>query len=205
MKKLFIIAICLIGLSPLLKAQMLNLNYQISVPIGDLKDYVDKASFRGFNLEYHNYLSERVSLGIAIGWDVYYQDKKNATGNFRFSGNDDIYTMTGNQYRYVNTVPMLLVPRYYFTDQNTSVRPFAGLGIGTSWTEKRLELGQYASTISRWQFNIAPEIGMYVPINDQFALNFGAKYAYATKASHGRIPAMQYFTFNIGIILMGVR
>ena len=33
MKKLLIIAICLFGLSPFLKAQMLNLNYQISLPI----------------------------------------------------------------------------------------------------------------------------------------------------------------------------
>ena len=36
MKKLLIIAICLFGLSPFLKAQMLNLNYQISLPINSL-------------------------------------------------------------------------------------------------------------------------------------------------------------------------
>ena len=36
MKKLLIIAICLFGLSPFLKAQMLNLNYQISLPMNQL-------------------------------------------------------------------------------------------------------------------------------------------------------------------------
>lgn len=204
MKKILIIAICLLGLSPFIKAQMLNLNYQIGLPLGDTKDYINKASFRGFDLEYHQFLGEKFSIGGALGWNVYYKEKDNATGDFKFSGNDAVYTMTGNQYRYINTVPMLAIGRYYFTDESSMIRPFVGLGVGTSWTEKRLELGQYSSTISRWQFSLAPEAGMYVPINDQFAFNFGVRYMYGTKASHGRIPEMQNLSFNIGIILMGV-
>ena len=99
---------------------------------------------------------------------------------------------------------MLAIGRYYFTDNTTAVRPFAGLGIGTSWTERRLEVGQFASTISRWQFALAPEVGMYIPINDQFAFNVGARYTYGTKAANGRVPEIQSFTFNLGIILMGL-
>ena len=204
MKKLFIITICLIGLSPLLKAQMLNVNYQISLPMNQVKDFTNKASFRGFDVEYHQFLGEQFSIGAAIGWDVYYKDKNNATGNFRFTGTDNIYTITGNQYRYINFVPMLAIGRYYFTDENTAVRPYAGLGLGTSWTEKRLEVGQFSSTISRWQFAMAPEVGMYIPVNDQFAFNVGARYYYATKAAHGRVPEIQQFSFNFGIILMGM-
>lgn len=205
MKKILIIAICLFGLSPLLKAQMLNLNYQMSVPFGDVKDFTDKASFRGFDVEYHHFLGEQFSIGAAIGWDVYYKDKKNATGNFRFRNNDNTYTITGNQYRYINTVPMLAIGRYYFTDNTSAVRPFIGVGIGTSWTEKRLEVGQFSSTISRWQFAVAPELGMYIPVNDQFAFNVGARYNYATKASHGRVPEISTLSFNFGIILMGMK
>lgn len=205
MKKILIIAICLFGLSPFLKAQMLNLNYQISVPMGDVKDFTDKASFRGFDLEYHQFLSERFSIGGAIGWNVYYQNKDNTTGNFKFSGSDNIYTITGDQYRYVNTVPLLAVGRYYFTGSSSTVRPYFGLGVGTSWTEKRLEVGQFSSTISRWQFAMAPEIGMYIPVTSQFAFNLGAKYNYATKAAHGEVPEISAFTFNIGLVLMGMK
>lgn len=96
MKKLLIIALCIFGLSPLLKAQMLNLNYQISLPMNQVKDFTDKASFRGFDVEYHQFLGDHFSVGAAIGWDVFYKDKKNATGNFRFNGNTNIYTITGN-------------------------------------------------------------------------------------------------------------
>jgi len=202
MKKLLLIAIVLFGMGPLLKAQMLNLNYQISVPLGDLKDFTNETSFRGMDLEYHKFVTDRFSLGAAIGWNVFYQDKNHATGDFSFKGNKNIYTMTGNQYRYVNTVPLTAIGRYFLTDGTSAVQPFLGLGAGARWTEKRLELGQYTSTISRWQFTFAPEIGMMVPFNDQVALNVGARYNYATRASHGRIPEFQSFTFSIGLILM---
>lgn len=203
MKKILTLAIILFSLSPLLKAQMLNLNYQISVPLGDVKDFTDKASFRGMDLEYHHFMGDQFSLGAAIGWNVFYHNLDHHTDDFRFSGNDNIYTITGNQYRYINTVPIMAIGRYYFTDGRASVRPFVGLGLGTRWTEKRLEVGQYTSTISRWQFSFAPEVGMLVPINDQVAVNFGAKYSYGTKAAHGRVPEFQSFTFSIGLVLMG--
>lgn len=204
MKKLLITAICLLGLLPLLDAQMVNLNYQISLPLGSVENFTDKATFRGFNLEYHHFLGEQISIGASVGWDVYYKDKGKVTGDFQFRGNDAIYTITGKQYRYINFVPMLAIGRYYFTDRNTAVRPYAGLGIGSSWAEKRLEVGQFASTISRWQFAMAPEIGMYIPVTEQIAFNVGARYYYATQAAHGRVPEIQQFSFNLGIILMGV-
>ncbi|MCQ4905897.1 hypothetical protein NE456_19220, partial [Odoribacter splanchnicus] len=68
------------------------------------------------------------------------------------NGNSNVYTITGNQYRYINPVPMLAIGRYFFTDNTTAVRPFVGLVIGTSRTDRRLEVGQFASTNSRWQF-----------------------------------------------------
>lgn len=203
MKKILIISIILFGLSPFIKAQMLNLNYQISVPFGDVKDFTDKTSFRGMDLGYHYFLGERFSLGASIGWNVYYQDLKHHTNDFKFRGSDESYTITGNQYRYINTVPILAIGRYYLSNSSASVQPYIGLGLGTSWTEKRLEVGQYASNISRWQFAMSPEIGMYVPLTDQLALNVGAKYNYATKAAHGKVPEIQSLSFSVGLILMG--
>ena len=50
MRKLLIISLILFGLSPLVKGQMLNLNYQMSVPLGKMNDYAGKMSFRGWIL-----------------------------------------------------------------------------------------------------------------------------------------------------------
>ena len=201
MRKLLIISLILFGLSPLVKGQMLNLNYQMSAPFGKMHDFASKMSFRGMDLEYHQFLGERFSVGGMIGWNTYYKDKGKMSGNFKFKGSSDIHTITGYQYRYVNTVPIMAIGRYWFTDQNSTFRPYFGLGVGTSWTEMKLDVGQFSSTNSKWQFAFAPEIGTIIPVNDQFAFNIGAKYTYGTKA--GKVEAMQNFTISLGIVFMG--
>ena len=102
MKKLFICTMCLFCLSFLGKAQIINFNYQMSLPMNQVKDFTSKASFRGFEMAYHQFIAEQFSVGLSVGWDVYYQDKNSATGNFRFNNNEATYTITGNQYRYIN-------------------------------------------------------------------------------------------------------
>ena len=77
MRKLLIISLILFGLSPLVKGQMLNLNYQMSVPLGKMNDYAGKMSFRGMDLEYHHFLNEKFSIGGMIGWNTFYKDKVN--------------------------------------------------------------------------------------------------------------------------------
>ena len=104
MRKLLIISLILFGLSPLVKGQMLNLNYQMSVPLGKMNDYAGKMSFRGMDLEYHHFLNEKFSIGGMIGWNTFYKDKGKLTGDFLFKGSKDIHTITGYQYRYINTV-----------------------------------------------------------------------------------------------------
>ena len=95
----------------------------------------------------------------------------------------------------------MVMGRYWLTDQNTTFRPYLGLGLGTSWTELKTDLGQFTATNARWQFAFAPEIGTIIPVNDQFAFNIGAKYTYGTKS--GKVEAMQKFTISVGIVLMG--
>ena len=60
----------------------------------------------GMPVEFQNHMLEVLSL---IHIYVFYKDKKHTPGNFRFNGNSNVYTITGNQYRYINTVPMLAI------------------------------------------------------------------------------------------------
>ena len=104
MRKLLIISLILFGLSPLVKGQMLNLNYQMSVPLGKMNDYAGKMSFRGMDLEYHHFLNEKFSIGGMIGWNTFYKDKGKLTGDFLFKGSKDIHrspvinTVTSTRY-----------------------------------------------------------------------------------------------------------
>lgn len=50
MKKIIMILLVVFGLGvgSRAQAQMLNLNYQMSLPLGDQHDFISKMSFRGF-------------------------------------------------------------------------------------------------------------------------------------------------------------
>lgn len=205
MKKLFVISLLWFGLSPLVNGQILNLNYQMSVPLGKINDFAGKMSFRGMDIEYHHFLSERFSIGGLVGWNTWYKDKGMVTQNFRLGGEKDVHTITGYQYRYVNSVPIMAVGRYWMGESNALFQPFVGMGIGTSWTEMKIDVGLFTATHSRWQFAFAPEIGTLINMNDQIAFNVAAKYVYGTKADHGRVPTMQNLTFSVGIVLKAMQ
>lgn len=206
MKKIFIILLCLIGSIGISKAQNLSLNYQMSVPTGSVKNFIDDASFRGFGINYHYFVDkgQHLSLGLEVSWDTYYDAYKNISGNFKFQNDNNIYTITGNQYRYVNFVPMLAQARYSFFNEMALFRPYVGMGVGTSWCEKRTEIGELRSEISRWQFAMSPEIGVVINATSSIGINVGARYMYATQAANGRIPEIQQFTFSIGLVVFGV-
>lgn len=136
-----------------------------------------------------------------IGWNTFYKDKGKLTGDFLFKGSKDIHTITGYQYRYINTVPIMVMGRYWLTDQNTMFRPYLGLGLGTQLDRTKNRSGTIHATNARWQFAFAPEIGTIIPVNDQFEFNIGAKYTYGTKS--GKVEAMQNFTISVGIVFMG--
>ena len=74
MKKIIMILLVVFGLGvgSRAQAQMLNLNYQMSLPLGDQHDFISKMSFRGFSMDYHYFLSERLEIEIIHGkpaWD----------------------------------------------------------------------------------------------------------------------------------------
>ena len=78
------------------------------------------------------------------------------------------------------------------------------MGVGTSWCEKRTEIGELRSEISRWQFAMSPEIGVVINATSSIGINVGARYMYATQAANGRIPEIQQFTFSVGLVIFGV-
>ena len=88
MKKIIMILLVVFGLGvgSRAQAQMLNLNYQMSLPLGDQHDFISKMSFRGFSMDYHYFLSERLAVGASVGWNALYKHLDYATGHFTMNG-----------------------------------------------------------------------------------------------------------------------
>lgn len=187
------------------ETQMIGANYQMSIPFGKMRDYINNGSFRGANVEYHYFVDKHISVGGSIGWNVFYKDMGQYTQNFRLSGSDNIYTFGGKQYRYINTVPIMVNGRYHLYEKGAKkYQPYAGLSIGTRWTEYQTEIGQYTASTSRWQFAVSPEIGVYVPLNQIVAANVSISYNFATRAANGRVPAYNTLMFNVGLLFTNV-
>lgn len=180
------------------QGQILNLNYQMGIPLGDSKDFINKMSFRGASLDYHHFVTDRFAVGVNVGWNTFYKNPKYVTDNFTLHGKP--VTITGDQFRYLNTITLMASGRYFFTDEDAVVCPYAGLGIGTNWGETRLEVGHYVAKEKGWQFAFSPEIGCLIPFCEHVGLNIGANYFYSAKASG--LPALQHFGIKIGLSFM---
>ena len=184
-----------LGVGSRAQAQMLNLNYQMSLPLGDQHDFISKMSFRGFSMDYHYFLSERLAVGASLGWNTLYKHLDYATGHFTMNG--EKVTISGDQFRYLNVVPLMASVRYFFTDGDAVLLPYAGIGIGTNWAEMRLEVGDLLAKEKGWQFAFAPEVGVVVPFSESVGLNVGAQYRYSVKASG--LPTLQDLGIKVGL------
>ncbi len=202
MKRLYIIAIAAFSMIVMtakpVQAQEGNtmgiLNYSMSVPVGDITDYVNDFSWRGFNLDVRYFVSDFVSFGVVSGWNVY---NSSSEGNISevFTINDAQVTITGKQYRFLNVVP-ILATAYYYLEAEGMVRPYIGAGIGGYYVESNTEMGLYSVTDSHFQFGLAPAIGVLIPAGYSH-INMGLTYnqAFGTSNAEG----VGTLNFNFGI------
>jgi opacity protein-like surface antigen len=190
-KLLYIFLFTVIASSALAQNGIMSWQYSMGFATGDLKDYTSPASFRGVTYNYSWLVETGAAVGLEIGWNVFYEEKPYNTytkGDFDYSG---------KQYRTSNNVPLLFNLGYY-KNMDDKITPFAGLGIGTMWSERRTSMGSYVFTQDGWHFELKPELGiMYNTEGASLALS--AKYYYGFKA--GDLPAEGFFTINVGIVI----
>ena len=178
-----------------------GMSWDITVPIGETADYVGDVSWLGFTMQWRKYMTDNVSLGLSFSWNVLDQ-RSFETQEFKFSpdGSDREITghLSGEQFRYLNSFPILIESHYYLGDPyDSKVRPYGGLGIGVTPIEKRTEIGIIAITDSNWHFSLSPEIGALIPL-DQLSLFVAANYNYAFKTNN--TIDYSFITFNVGLM-----
>jgi hypothetical protein len=192
MKKiLYILLFTVLATSAMAQNSMMSWQYSIGFASGDLHDYVSPVSWRGVTYNYNHMVETGASIGLEVGWNVFYEEKPYDTYSSRG------WDYTGKQFRYSNNVPLLFTIGYYKGLDNP-VTPFAQFGIGTMYSERRTAMGAYTFTADAWHFELKPELGiMYNTEGASLALS--AKYYYGFKA--GDLPAEGFFTINVGIVV----
>jgi outer membrane protein W len=152
-----------------------TVNYGISIPLGDTRDFITNTTFRGFSFEFGRFFTEEISVGFLFAWSVFNESFPRDTYEF-----EDV-TLTGNLYRYVNAFPLMGIGRYYF-NPDSKFRPYLGLASGAYVINRVSDFGVHRYENKNWHFGLAPEVGLIIGIGEEASFNLGARYNHAFKS-----------------------
>jgi outer membrane protein len=167
-----------------------NLFYSMGVPMGETKDYIEKTSFRGMGIEFEKEVMDNLGVGGLIAWNTFYEAIP-----------EDTYPLTngaitGKQFRYLNTLPIMATASYYLASEEQMIRPYLGMGLGTYWIEQRTDMGLYSDVNKSWHFGLAPKAGIMVPISFSTSMYVGLNYNIAFKTS--KLDQQSWLGINVG-------
>jgi hypothetical protein len=172
------------------QAENFSLYYSMGFPMGKLSDHIENVSFRGMGFDMKFFTNDNVALGFGMTWSTFYNSLPYDTYT---SGT---LSVSGKQYRYFNSLPIHAYASYYLGMEEAPIRPFASLGIGTAYNEKRTEMGVFMVEDKGWLFSIQPEVGVLLKATDYNSLLISAKYNAPFKSS--AIDSYPYLSLNVG-------
>jgi hypothetical protein len=146
--------------------------YSVSIPTGDTKSFVEEISWRGIGLDYRYMIDRTYSVGLNFGWNVFYERAENKTTQTENGA------VTGTSDRTINAFPIMANIHYYFGERK-SIRPYVGLNAGGYVMNQRFEIGVFAWERDSWEWGIAPEAGVVIPVERDFGIILNGKYNYA--------------------------
>jgi hypothetical protein len=172
------------------QGNLFSIQYSVGFSTGDLKEFNSSASFRGMSLEYRYMMQPAIGVGFETGYNLFYDRMDYATYT------QGTQSLSGIQYRYTHAVPVIAAFDYYLIP-DTKYNPFVGLGFGTIYSSRDLDMGMFTMESDVWQFALRPQVGAIIttPAAD---LIIGAKYFSGFKAKD--TDGQQYFTINVGLV-----
>ena len=190
-KGLLIILITVIGsVSAVAQSNHFSIQYSMGVGTGDLGDFTNKFSFRGAQIEWRKFIDPTVAVGIDVGWNTFFEAMPIETYT------QGTASLTGKQYRYQNSFPMMAAGNYYF-NPDQKLRPFVGLGLGTIYSVRDTQMYVYSIEQDAWHFGMAPQVGILYELGFSTRLYLGLKYNIGFTS--GDFEATQsYMALNVG-------
>ena len=192
--KLIKILMALLILSTSVSAQQgqlrADINYTIGLPVGNLKNLVDKTSFRGGEIDLMYGITDKMSVGLALGTQDFYQKYSRTVLH---SDGQDISAVITNS---IQVSPVMLKASMKLSDG--PVQPFVSLAAGGNLIYYRKFYGEFADSKTKFGFAAQPSFGVNIPFGRssgagfQIAAGFNYmpfKYNDANGLHHGVIKA----------------
>lgn len=192
MKIKAILTVALVSCAAALQAQnMSTLMYNVGIGTGDLGEYIEPASFRGLSFDYQYLVTDNIAVGFGIGWQTFYEDKGYQTVM------DGTGTLSGFQYRYLNSFPIHLTGTY-FVDTGGDVKPYVGIGIGTIYNVRNTDMGLFTFETNQWHFSFRPEAGIQYDFSYTFGMRLNVRYVQGFNTND--LDGQNYVAVGLGFV-----
>jgi hypothetical protein len=170
------------------QSSFFGMTYDVSLPISDTQEaFGGGAQWRGVGLEGRWYTNKHLSFGFSWDWNVFHAVVQETVEL-------ENGAVTGIQNRTMNAFPVLATGQYYFG--SSGIQPYVGLGIGAYNILRNFDIGILSISSNKWQFGIAPELGLLFPMDMGYNIIFKIRYNYAMEAGDNK--AVTYLGFNVG-------
>ena len=115
-------------------------------------------------------------------------------------------TLTGEQGRYLNIIPLLFSASYYIRKNSSATFvPFIRGNIGTYYIMQRFDVGVYTLNNDNWHFGLSPELGFMVKASNKINIIASGRYNYAmdsgTRLSGDEKNDYSFLNANIGLTI----
>lgn len=173
----------------------LSVNYNYSIPTSHFKkDLVSNNSPRGFKASLMYPFSENWSVGLAFGFQDYYQKYPRAL--YHLSNTQDISAVLSNS---IQTTPILIKAKYFPTPQST-LKPYVSLAAGGNIVSNKQYYGEFGSGQSNLGFRAEGGVGLLIPFKKTgtSGINIAANYDYAPYNRNG-FTDLNSFNLQAGV------
>jgi len=184
-----VVVLCLLGAGPVQGQSWYALTYQPAQPLSNTQDFTSTFGWRGIGLDYRAQVKPNFALGLSFAWQVFDEQTDEVVSAF---GVD----LSGDQFRYVNSFPMLANASYFFGKPG-GLRPFLGANLGAYVMQHRLDVGLYTIEETNVHFGFGPEAGLAIPIRPELAAVLNTRFNYALSA--GSVDDQSYVSFGLGL------
>lgn len=180
---------------------VVELNYNISLPVGQLKDFISKTGTRGFEFEMKYMLNDNIAVGGNLSWYGFTEEFPRTT--YYFDGG----ALTAQVWNYMTVFPFRAVFNYYFLPE-ADVNPYIGILTGAYYVDRESDIGYFNVEDKSWHFGITPKLGCYFPFHGktEWGVNFNAKYNYITYNKTGLANTqwnnLMFFDFSVGVMVL---
>ncbi len=170
------------------KSVQLVASWSTAVPMGDLTNYTNAASGRGFQFEINQYINKNWTYGATFGWQSFF----NKSEVWYIDQNSII---SGIQRNYINSLTFSGSAKHYFSTSANGIKAYLSLELGASVIENFEIFGLNEYRELYWHLAVVPGLGIDIPASDKWGVQIYFKYpnSFKTKSS------IHYSWLNTGV------